>query len=92
MEMVASVAQDNYYFNSYSWGFKMVHKKKELIYDLISLADMLDRRGEAKTVDKIDKLITALASIDSEEFEVEIPQEEKDVLDSVLKALQESLQ
>ena len=70
----------------------MTDEKKTLIKKLIKLADNMDRQHDYASTEIIDQAITTLAQQQDEEFDLEIPQDEKDVLDEVLKSLMESLQ
>lgn len=69
-----------------------MNDKIKLVNDLIKFADKLDRKGDVNSVDLMDKVILVLAQEIDEGFDLEIPQDEKDILDNVLKSLKESLQ
>lgn len=56
---------------------------------LIKVADYLDRNGEVELANQIDQ---SLGQTEPEEFEVEIPAEEKLMLEDVLYSLQRSLE
>ena len=81
----------------------MSKKNDKLILKLARLADDLDRLGMVSLADKLDMIISddvrpwqdkmaqILEAEEPEELEVEIPMEEKEMLEHVLKSLQESL-
>ncbi len=58
---------------------------------LVKLADQLDRADQANFADQIDQALQK-TNISPEEMEMEIPEDEKLMLEDVLRALQESLQ
>jgi hypothetical protein len=82
--------------------------KPDLIRSLIKIADQLDRGGHNKLADDIDLLITnssstskanwrnkfkaAMEGYAAEEVDIEIPEEEMELLQEVLKSLEDSLQ
>lgn len=64
---------------------------KKILDKLVKIADNLDREGLFDHADKIDSLIEDAKKTDVIEFDLHIPQEEKDILDNILESLKESL-
>lgn len=81
-------------------------KLEEILKAAINISDALDRSNHSDLADRLDKeIIEALTSLGSwqnyikravaeqnfEEVEIEIPEEEKLMLEDVLRSLQDSL-
>ncbi len=64
-------------------NFNKIYKK------LVKFADQLDRQGHPELADQIDQEI--LPEFQNEETIIEIPEDEKAMLDEVLQSLQDSL-
>lgn len=58
---------------------------------LVKLADQLDRAGQDQFADQIDQALQK-TNVPPQELEMEIPEDERLMLEDVMRSLQESLQ
>lgn len=64
-----------------------------IIQRLIKVADHLDREGQTDLVDQLDQSINELSQVGQpiQEIEVEVPPDERELLEAISQSLQDSL-